>query len=225
MSKDARGESSRHRWKPRRPGGLSAPPAAWEEMIASLELAPARQALVLLSGGLDSAACVAHYLRRGLRVSGLHVDYGQPANRPERSAAEALAWHFGIELSHVTITGSFPPRGNIPGRNGVLLLVGLMTDSVDCGLIATGIHAGTPYEDCSPPFMRSVEEMFSLYRNGVVQPAAPFLNWTKPDIALYARELRVPFGLTYSCEIGNVEPCGQCPSCRDRIEWGDVVAG
>jgi 7-cyano-7-deazaguanine synthase len=84
------------------------------------------------------------------------------------------------------------------------------------GMVAIGIHSGTEYRDCSDYFLRQVQSSFDVYTEGRIFISAPFLHWTKKEICEYCRTMKVPFELTYSCEAGHDQPCGQCLSCIDR---------
>ena len=172
------------------------------------------QTLVLLSGGLDSLACVAHYRDRGLSPEALFVDYGQAASARERAAAKSLAGRLNFVLHFASVTGVQTPQGFIPGRNALLLMVGLMHFQRESGLISLGIHANTLYSDCSPHFVSQMQGVFDTYRGGAIQIDAPFLHGTKADVWDFLREHNYPLEDTYSCENGNV-PCGRCLSCLD----------
>jgi len=69
-------------------------------------------AIVLLSGGIDSAACVAFYKQLGHDVSGLFIDYGQPVREQEERSAAAIAAHYKIPFTIVRCTG---PETNYTG--------------------------------------------------------------------------------------------------------------
>jgi 7-cyano-7-deazaguanine synthase len=84
------------------------------------------------------------------------------------------------------------------------------------GIIALGVHAGTPYIDCSQEFIKAIQSTFDDYSDGRIRIGAPFVEWKKQDIWLYCQEKQVPVKLTYSCEKGCKPPCGRCLSCRDR---------
>lgn len=172
-------------------------------------------ALVLLSGGVDSACCAHFYLSAGYAVSGLFVDLGQASRIHEAKAAAAIAQALGIPLAAITIAGLTPSRGKIQGRNAALLVLGLMHFRQPCGVIATGIHAGTAYEDCSPQFVSEMQRIADLYTDGQVRVGAPFLQWTKQAVMQYARAVALPLHLTRSCESGTEVPCGLCLSCKD----------
>lgn len=175
---------------------------------------------VLLSGGIDSAACTAFYLNQGFRVRCVHVNFGQAAADPERIAAERVARHFGLPLEVLQWTGSGTfGAGETPGRNAFLHFGALLEVGARSGLLASGVHAGTPYFDCSREFISRLQCLFDGYCDGRMVVAAPFLDWTKDQVLLFCRAEGVPVALTYSCENGSVPPCGSCLSCRDRREF------
>lgn len=154
--------------------------------------------LVLLSGGIDSTACVEYYLSRGHKVSALYIDYGQPYCAQEKAAASSIADYFKIHLRQLSITSLSFAEGYIPSRNAVLLCLALMVSSDEVNLIALGIHADTPYVDCSPDFVQLMQNVFNLYGQGRTRIGAPFLTWTKNEIWDYAQLQNVPLHLTYS---------------------------
>ena len=176
-------------------------------------------ALVLLSGGLDSAACVAFYRAQGLGLASMFFDYGQPAAVQERRASRRIAAHFGIEHHVVNLRGGLPKApGEVRARNAVFMLAALMEYPMQKGLIVLGIHAGTPYYDCTPAFLVNIQSLFDGYTNGRVQAAAPFIGMNKREVWQYGQNTGLPVALTYSCQCGGKKPCGKCASCRDRIK-------
>jgi 7-cyano-7-deazaguanine synthase len=90
-----------------------------------------------------------------------------------------------------------------------------MNNEFKSGLIATGIHSGTNYIDCTPNFISSLQRVINIYSGGEIILAAPFLNWNKLDIWNYCKIKNVPYKITYSCEMGLKQPCGKCLSCKD----------
>lgn len=171
---------------------------------------------ILLSGGIDSAACVAFYLEQNFGVHGVFVDYGQVAAERELGAAKAVAMHYHIRIDRLAWTGLHTKKGGlIVGRNAFFLVGALMELPNSTGIVAIGIHSGTEYVDCDPIFVRRMQSMFDAYTNGRAQIGAPFLKWTKRDIWTFCRSHEVPVELTYSCELGLDQPCGKCLSCRD----------
>lgn len=173
------------------------------------------ECIVLLSGGLDSAACT-HFLLQEFSVRAVHLAYGQPAEIQEREAAVAIAKHYGIPLSLIRLGGCRPKaRGEVLGRNAFLLFAALSEISSTQGAIAIGIHSGSPYYDCSQRFVESIQSLVDGYCDGRIRVLAPFANWTKGNIWDYCLMNDVPINLTYSCEEGLGQPCGECLSCRD----------
>lgn len=181
---------------------------------------PSTAVLVLFSGGLDSSSCAAFYLERRLKVSGLFIDYGQPAALQEWRAASQLSEHLRIGLRRAVVKGiPCPERGFIPARNALLICMALATTTAPLtGLIALGIHSGTPYPDCTPSFLLACQALADVYANGKLQIAAPFLEWSKAEVVTYAKQAGIPLNMTYSCEAGGPEPCGRCLSCQDRLD-------
>jgi 7-cyano-7-deazaguanine synthase len=178
-------------------------------------------ATVLMSGGIDSAAC-AHLLRsQGMAVDGLFIDHGQAAAEREAGAVSALADHIGITVRRVGVVGSSPCGPcELPGRNAFLIFTALFLSGGRSGLLGLGLHAGTPYYDCSEAFVADIGKLVAEHTDGRVSIAAPFLTWTKKDIYDYFVSSGLPIDATYSCEAGTEPPCGVCASCRDREALG-----
>lgn len=178
-----------------------------------------KQGVVLLSGGIDSTAC-AHFLKSaGFAVSALFIDYGHPANPREHEAAASVARELGIHLATCRITANTHfSSGEVRGRNAFLIYAALMYSSLQHGVIAMGVHAGTPYYDCSETFVSRISKEISELTDGHVQVFAPFVTWDKSDITDYAKEQNISLLHTYSCEEGGNAPCGTCLSCKDREE-------
>lgn len=186
----------------------------------SSKAAPGR-VVTLLSGGIDSSACLAFFRRIHLDQRALFVDYGQVAALPEERAARAIANHFGVPLSALRTEGARSKgTGLIPGRNAALLFHALMEIGEHPSLLAIGVHSGTPFFDCSAEFVRTCQSLFTEYTGGTVSIAAPFVDWSKADVFAFAKEAGVPIALTYSCEAGKDPPCRECRSCLDREALG-----
>jgi len=176
----------------------------------------ASKAWVLLSGGIDSTACLHFHQKQGFQTLGIFVDCGQPAVEFEREAVSAVSEHYGIAVEELTHRSCRKlSSGEITGRNAFLLFSALVHIGREPGLPASGIHAKTPYFDCSPDFVRITQRIFDGYCDGRVRISAPFLEWDKRQIWEYCLAEGVPLELTYSCERGLKQPCGDCLSCRD----------
>jgi 7-cyano-7-deazaguanine synthase len=175
------------------------------------------EVLVLLSGGVDSAACLQIYSEMGKPICALFVDYGQPSAGPELSSAHAIAQHYSIQLAEAQWRGPYAKEaGLIPARNAFLILAALMERPSTVSAIVVGVHGGTDYPDCSRAFVAAMQGVMDLYENGAVQILAPLLDWQKIDVYEYCNAHGVPVNLTYSCEAGGPPPCGSCLSCKDR---------
>jgi 7-cyano-7-deazaguanine synthase len=172
--------------------------------------------LVLASGGIDSTASICFFKKLNFKVEGIFFDLGQASKKFELKAITSIARHYKIKLRVVKIRSDNNWRdGVINGRNAVLYFTALMNFPKINGLIASGIHKGTPYYDCSEEFLNSIQEVFVGYTNGIVKAAAPFLNFSKKEIWNYCKKEKVPLHLTYSCELGRKQPCGRCATCKD----------
>jgi 7-cyano-7-deazaguanine synthase len=178
-------------------------------------------AAILMSGGLDSLAC-AHFLKHcGKSIKGVFVDYGQAAAKHEANAVQLVTAHLEAPLSIYRITGGTGfSKGELIGRNAFLIFATLFLSRCRSRLLALGIHAGTPYFDCSPAFFASMERLVAEHTDGAVTLVAPFLHWTKREVFDYFLSQRLPLSLTYSCEAGLSPPCGMCESCLDRRALG-----
>lgn len=171
---------------------------------------------VLLSGGLDSAACLAYYSDRGNVMDAVFVDHGQGVARRERESARSVAAWYGIRLVEIDSRAAGPiPRGEVPGRNAFLVFAAMTLAEIRSGLLALGIHDGTGYYDCSPHFLESINGLVTGYADGRLSVVAPFLTWGKGTVWQFGQTKKVPMHLTWSCEIGPVDPCGKCRSCVD----------
>lgn len=117
-------------------------------------------ALVLMSGGLDSYACAHFMLKGGFSVKGLFVNHGQLSAGYETFAVEKIATVLQIRMSTLKISGA--PEfgiGELIGRNAFLVQTALFLSKLRSGLIVIGIHGGTPYYDCSPSFLAKMNEI------------------------------------------------------------------
>ncbi|MGP8072909.1 MAG: 7-cyano-7-deazaguanine synthase QueC [Thermoplasmata archaeon] len=205
-----------------------------------------RGSVVLLSGGMDSATCLALATRLSAPVHALTVAYGQRHLREIRSA-RALARHFGVRRHVVLDLPLGPllesaltrprrplPRGRartaaipstyVPARNTILLAVALgYAESHRLAEIYLGANAidYSGYPDCRPEFLRAFEQVARLgTRQGVeghgIQIRSPLLRLSKGRIVRLGERFDVPWRLTWSCYAGGARPCGRCDSCRLR---------
>ena len=172
--------------------------------------------LVLLSGGIDSACLLADCTAKHRDVETLFIDYGQAPAMKERECSSALAAERNVPWSAVRLTGLSISAGEIPGRNALLVHIAFAhLGAIETSCIYLGIHAGTPYRDCTPDFIKETQKALDYLGGGTRQLVAPFVSWSKGEVHQRAKELGVPIELTHSCE-RSADPCGACPSCVDR---------
>jgi 7-cyano-7-deazaguanine synthase len=213
-----------------------------------------RRAVVLLSGGLDSATVLAMARAAGVECYALSVSYGQ-RHQAELNAAARIAHAIGARehrIMHVNlgrIGGSaltdpsievptHPTEGipvtYVPARNTIMLSLALAWAEV---LEAREIHIGvnavdySGYPDCRPEFIAAFERLAGLAtKTGVEGNAlairAPLIDLSKAEIIRAGTRLGVDYGLTVSCYQADAagQACGRCDSCRLRRE-GFVSAG
>ena len=189
----------------------------------------APDAVVLLSGGLDSAVTLAVMRADGYAVHALTIDYGQ-RHAVEIERAARLAAHYGAEHrvvsldlrafggSALTAELSVPkdrPEGAggipityVPARNTIFLSLALAwAEVLGAGAIALGVNAVdySGYPDCRPEYLAAFERLARLAtRVGVESGSAPrivapLIGLTKADIVRRGVALGVPFELTHSC--------------------------
>ena len=175
-------------------------------------------ATVLMSGGIDSAAC-AHLLAwQGNTINAVFINHGQAA--AER-AVRAIATRIGANLSCYSVLGSGPfAAGELVGRNAFLVFTALFLTRARPGILAMGIHGGTPYWDCSEAFAHEMETFVGKHTDRKVVFVAPFLTWSKREVYEYFVTTGIDVSVTYSCEAGTIPVCGRCASCRDRKALG-----
>jgi 7-cyano-7-deazaguanine synthase len=203
-----------------------------------------KSAVILLSGGLDSATCLAIASGQGFRCHALSLDYGQ-RHRSELIAAENVARSMGAELKVINldlraIGGSaltddidVPeeesdgiPVTYVPARNTIMLSLALAwAEVLGAGDIFIGVNAVdySGYPDCRPEFVNAYEEMANLATKAGVQGHrliihTPLIDLSKADIIRQGSELGVDYGLTVSCYQADEEgrACRVCDSCRIR---------
>jgi len=211
-----------------------------------------KKAVVLLSGGLDSATTLYIARKRGYSCFCLIFDYGQ-RHRKEITSARALAKRTSSRYEIIklrlpeeasaltsrripipqkrslkTIGKNIPPT-YVPARNIVFLGIALSyAESLGAKKIFIGANAldFSGYPDCRPRFFSAFSK---AARTGTkagksIRIETPLLNKTKSSIIRAGTRLGVPYNLTWSCYRGKRKPCGTCDSCLLR-EKGFAGAG
>ncbi len=212
------------------------------------------RAVVLLSGGMDSATCLALARRDGCECHALSFDYGQ-RHRAELEAAAGIALTLGAiehrtlsiglggfggsaltdqQLAVPTASGLGIPITYVPARNTVFLSFALgLAEVLDADRIYAGMNAVdySGYPDCRPAYLEAFQRLADLAtRRGVeghpIEVRTPLLQMSKAEIVRTGLALGVDFAATVSCyqATGAGEACGSCDACRLR-RAGFVAAG
>jgi 7-cyano-7-deazaguanine synthase len=199
---------------------------------------PPKPAVCLLSGGLDSATCLAYARREGYRCYALSFDYGQ-RHRTELQAAARVATSLGVAEHRVvcidlrafggsalTTDIAVPKTGvsntipitYVPARNTVFLSFALAwAEVLSSSDVFIGVNAidYSGYPDCRPEFIAAFENMANLATKASVEGRThlkihtPLIRLSKCEIIKLGRQLGVDFGLTHSC----YDPDSQDRSC------------
>ena len=204
-------------------------------------------AVVLLSGGMDSAVVLAIAREQGYACHALSVSYGQ-RHTAELSAASRLAQSQGA-VAHKTVTvdlrsiggsaltddidvpdhgGDGIPVTYVPARNTIMLSVAMgWAEVLDARAIFCGVNAVdySGYPDCRPAFIDAFQSLAAVATKAGVEGRAPrieapLLHLSKADIARRGVELGVDFSQTVSCYQADVDgrACGHCDACHLRAE-------
>lgn len=210
-----------------------------------MESSANRKAVVLLSGGLDSATVLAIAIDRGYDCHALSLDYGQ-RHRSELAAAQRVADSMSASLKTVELDlrafggsaltddidvpeegGEGIPVTYVPARNTIMLSLALAwAEVLGANDIFIGVNAVdySGYPDCRPEFINAFEEMANLATKAAVvgnrlEIHTPLIDLSKADIIQLGTELGVDYSLTVSCYQADEQgrACGACDSCRIRM--------
>lgn len=212
-----------------------------------------RNAVVLVSGGMDSAVVLAMAREQGLQVHALSVAYGQRHNSELQAAARVcdtlgVADHKVVTVDLRSIGGSaltadidVPEQGGegipvtyVPARNTIMLSIALgWAEVLDAGDIFCGVNAVdySGYPDCRPAFIEGFQQLARVATKAGVEGHAmnihaPLMHMGKADIVHEGMRLGVDFAQTVSCYQADAAglACGHCDACRLRAQ-GFAEAG
>ncbi|MFH1403614.1 MAG: 7-cyano-7-deazaguanine synthase QueC [Candidatus Altiarchaeota archaeon] len=204
------------------------------------------KAVILLSGGMDSAVTAYKAKSDGNMIHALTVNYGQRHTRELESAVK-IAESLGVEEHKIVEVdptlfrgsaltdykidvpeqaGSGIPVTYVPARNTIMLSLALAyAETINAGSIYAGMNAVdySGYPDCRPEYIQAFQELANLatkraVEGNPVQIRAPLVKLSKKDIVNLGSELNVPFQHTWSCYNGRDKACGRCDSCRLRLK-------
>lgn len=207
-----------------------------------------KRAVVLLSGGLDSATVLAMARAQEFECYALSVDYGQ-RHHAELAAAQRVARALGARehrVVNIDLTGfggsaltdaniavpehasSGIPLTYVPARNTIMLSLALAwAEVLKAQDIFFGVNAVdySGYPDCRPEFVAAFERMANLATKAAVEGKpltlhAPLMHLSKAEIIRAGVQLGVDYGITVSCYQADDQgrACGRCDSCRLRRE-------
>ena len=204
-----------------------------------------KKAVVMISGGMDSAVVAAMIAKEGYKIAALHLNYGQRTEARELKAFNDICDHYGInerlivdikylaeiggssltdeniEVSQAELDNNTIPTSYVPFRNANILAIATSWAEV-IGANAIGVGAmeqdSSGYPDCREDFFDAYEKMIDLGTKPEtkIKILRPVINMTKKDIILEGKELGVPFELTWSCYKSSETACGECDSCALR---------
>ena len=213
-----------------------------------------RKAVVLVSGGLDSATVLAIAVRERYECHALSFDYGQ-RHKTELDAARKVVKSLGVRehrIMTVDLTGiggsaltdpgievpSTPTPGipvtYVPARNTIFLSLALgYAETINAVDIFIGVNAVdySGYPDCRPEYIEAFEKMANLATRAGVEGSGfkihtPLIHMSKEKIISTGLGLDVDYSLTVSCYQADQHgrACGSCDSCRIRKD-GFTAAG
>jgi 7-cyano-7-deazaguanine synthase len=213
-----------------------------------------KHAVILLSGGLDSATTLAVARSQGFVCHALSLDYGQ-RHKAELDAATALAATLGAEEHRVMRLDTGPFAGSaltdtsievpeapstgipvtyVPARNTIMLALALgWAEVIGADAIFIGVNAldYSGYPDCRPEFVTAFQNLADLATKRTtegqrIRIEAPLIQLSKAQIVELGTQLGVDYGLTVSCYQADEtgRACGRCDSCRLRSN-GFIEAG
>lgn len=204
-------------------------------------------AVVLVSGGMDSATAVYEAINRGYELYFLHASYGQQTETKEHKCAKQLADAveatdvLHIETSHLKTIGASSltddemevenaaigsdeiPSSYVPFRNANLLAIAVSyAEANDCAAVFIGAHSEdySGYPDCRLEFFEAFQRVIDVGTKPetTLELVAPFVDWSKTDIVEHGVDLGVPYEITWSCYRADAPACGTCDACAYRLQ-------
>ena len=202
-----------------------------------------KEAVILLSGGMDSGVLLAWASGRYDGIHGLFFDYGSKHGAREYEKARELAKRYEASLNTVALpfmnelfsstllsSGGDIPEGPyssenisstvVPFRNGIMLSIAVgYAENLGISTLLIASHGGDHpvYPDCRPGF---TDAMSRAAREGTFTGEtihAPFASFDKKDIAELGRDMGFDFRMSYSCYKGGPLHCGRCATCLERM--------
>jgi 7-cyano-7-deazaguanine synthase len=206
-----------------------------------------QRAVILASGGMDSATAAAVAQDAGYELYMLHTSYGQQTESKEYECAQAQAEAFDatdflhLTTDHLSEIGASSltdeemdveeadlesdeiPSSYVPFRNANLLSMATSyAEANDCEAVFIGAHSEdfSGYPDCRPEFFEAFQQVVDVGTKPETEISveAPFVELSKTDIAERGLELEVPYEHTWSCYREEAPACGTCDACAFRLQ-------
>ncbi len=211
-----------------------------------------KKSVVLLSGGMDSATCLAIAEKESSELATLHLNYGQRTQERELKAYKDLSEYYKIsrmlivdvthlaaiggssltdskiDVERVSLDSTEIPTSYVPFRNANILSIATSWAEV-LGFNALYIGAvaedSAGYPDCRPEFYEAFQKVIDMGTKPEtnIKIYTPLINMDKSEIVTKGLELKVPFNLTWSCYSNNETACGVCDSCVRRIRGFEMA--
>ena len=201
-------------------------------------------AVVLLSGGMDSCVC-ATMATREYATAAVHISYGQRTEEKEREAFVGICDRLGIrerlivrndalraiggsaltdqsiDVPKSAAIGHDIPVTYVPFRNAHFLAVAVSwAEVLGAGRVYIGAVEpdSSGYPDCRPPYYAAFNDVVKAgTKEGSIQIVTPLISLKKSQIVMLGLELGAPFDLTWSCYSREDRACGVCDSCVLRL--------
>lgn len=206
-------------------------------------VAPARRAVVIYSGGMDSFTVLHKALAEGYDVHALSFNYGQRHSRELESArtvcerlgishkiVDIRAIHGLIDNSSLTNPDQDLPTGEydttnmtstvVPNRNMILLSMAIgYAVNIEAEHCFYGAHGADHaiYPDCRPAFVEGMRNVAQIANYTPVDIHVPYLHADKSDILRDGLAMGLDYADTWTCYLGEEKACGECGSCRERL--------
>lgn len=207
-----------------------------------------KSAVVLVSGGMDSAVCLAIAKDMGIsNINALHLNYGQRTEQRELKSFISLLDFYQIKSKLIVDVGYFKqiggssltdqkievainqipgeaiPTSYVPFRNANILGIAVAWAEIigaDSIFIGANQLDSSGYPDCRQEFYDAYQNVINLGTKPEtdIRIITPLINMTKKEIVLKGFQLGVPFELTWSCYKNSEFACGVCDSCQLRLK-------
>jgi len=196
-------------------------------------------AVVLLSGGIDSATALYWALQQTPHIYSMNIRYAQ-ASYQEANASNSLATaakvreHLTVSLPfYKDIQARYHPKQSrnittayVPARNTIFYgIAAAYAEALEIDTIVFGSNADDTKElpDATQDFIQKMNELLKIgTRAGAdgtpIRIVNPLINHSKVEVLKLALELEVPLGITWSCHQDVQIPCGKCRGCHNRLD-------